>query len=435
MSSSNPTIYSPLAEDKQFIRLIEILPSNSPIISCKLKTFNLSYQCPPYIALSYTWGPRDPTVKINLNGEELFIRENLSLALEIIREKQKPTVTPFEKTRREAGGLGGITASLELLGVYGPKRRLIRSSLTSKPEDTTTPTKKVEDEDVDDYDNFAVVKKPSPTDSTTWRYFWIDAICIDQSNVLERNHQVKLMSLIYSHATSVLSWLGADIDDSDILLRHMRNTANLPTQILVRQLGPQKLEDAVSALAIREYWERVWIVQEIMLGTNVTLMCGQVCCPLQQVEEFFVAIRQGFSSKDCFLSDAIYDIVHTPAWQIIRNRINWKALKYEERSLYQVLGWWKNQECEDPRDKVFGLLALLPDAVTQDLMPDYRKSAAQVRDDVMKHLKGEVGVPQAAWGYHVSKMVDIMISVSERLGVPFEGMRQHFELVFSRPGS
>lgn len=31
-----------------------------------------------------------------------------------------------------------------------------------------------------------------------WRYFWIDAICIDQGNVLERNHQVQLMKDLYS---------------------------------------------------------------------------------------------------------------------------------------------------------------------------------------------------------------------------------------------
>lgn len=40
-----------------------------------------------------------------------------------------------------------------------------------------------------------------------WRYFWIDAICIDQGSVLERNHQVRLMKDIYSkvRGTSVQS--------------------------------------------------------------------------------------------------------------------------------------------------------------------------------------------------------------------------------------
>ena len=41
-----------------------------------------------------------------------------------------------------------------------------------------------------------------------FRTYWIDAICIDQSNVQERNHQVQLMKVIYSQAESVSIWLG-----------------------------------------------------------------------------------------------------------------------------------------------------------------------------------------------------------------------------------
>jgi hypothetical protein len=37
---------------------------------------------------------------------------------------------------------------------------------------------------------------------------WIDAICINQSDVLERNHQVKNMKLVYQAASAVLAWLG-----------------------------------------------------------------------------------------------------------------------------------------------------------------------------------------------------------------------------------
>jgi hypothetical protein len=35
------------------------------------------------------------------------------------------------------------------------------------------------------------------------RYLWIDAICIDQHNVGEKNHQVEMMSAIYGRAKSV----------------------------------------------------------------------------------------------------------------------------------------------------------------------------------------------------------------------------------------
>jgi len=38
--------------------------------------------------------------------------------------------------------------------------------------------------------------------------YWIDAICIDQESVLERNHQVQMMRQIYNNAQSVSIWLG-----------------------------------------------------------------------------------------------------------------------------------------------------------------------------------------------------------------------------------
>lgn len=45
--------------------------------------------------------------------------------------------------------------------------------------------------------------------------FWIDAICIDQTNVRERNHQVNLMRDIYTRAEKVYIWLGKEADESD----------------------------------------------------------------------------------------------------------------------------------------------------------------------------------------------------------------------------
>jgi len=46
------------------------------------------------------------------------------------------------------------------------------------------------------------------------RYLWVDAICINQSDVLERNHQVPLMRLIYTQAETVRVWLGCGKPES-----------------------------------------------------------------------------------------------------------------------------------------------------------------------------------------------------------------------------
>lgn len=40
--------------------------------------------------------------------------------------------------------------------------------------------------------------------------FWIDQICIDQSNSQERGHQVGFMREIYKNASEVVVWLGKE---------------------------------------------------------------------------------------------------------------------------------------------------------------------------------------------------------------------------------
>ena len=45
------------------------------------------------------------------------------------------------------------------------------------------------------------------------RILWIDAICINQTNVSEKNHQVYQMHTIFANAAEVLVWLGESDDD------------------------------------------------------------------------------------------------------------------------------------------------------------------------------------------------------------------------------
>ena len=52
----------------------------------------------------------------------------------------------------------------------------------------------------------------------TSRLLWIDAICINQNNIAERNQQVQIMGLIYRCARRVLVWLGSGTPSSDSAL-------------------------------------------------------------------------------------------------------------------------------------------------------------------------------------------------------------------------
>ncbi|KAI8225327.1 Heterokaryon incompatibility protein 6, OR allele [Colletotrichum sp. SAR 10_96] len=53
------------------------------------------------------------------------------------------------------------------------------------------------------------------------RILWIDAICIDQTNLQERGHQVGQMSDIYRQADQVLVWLGPSTYETKVLMESL----------------------------------------------------------------------------------------------------------------------------------------------------------------------------------------------------------------------
>jgi hypothetical protein len=104
-------------------------------------------------------------------------------------------------------------------------------------------------------------------------YLWCDAICIDQANDNERNHQVQLMSQIYRNAHSVLAWLGEEDRDSSTTLSQIRSMS-----VMENSFGELSLRETIRrglvALSERTYWTRIWIVQEITVAEVIKLFCG-----------------------------------------------------------------------------------------------------------------------------------------------------------------
>jgi hypothetical protein len=56
-------------------------------------------------------------------------------------------------------------------------------------------------------------------------YYWIDALCMDQSNIPERNDQVERMGDVFKRADGVIVWLGKEDEFTSDALKTMRNIA------------------------------------------------------------------------------------------------------------------------------------------------------------------------------------------------------------------
>lgn len=110
------------------------------------------------------------------------------------------------------------------------------------------------------------------------RLFWIDAICIDQSNNGERNHQVQMMSQIYSGAESVLIWLGVEEGSPELhaAMSAMQRMAEQPRAVGRKYISQQEHSSALSAFGEVAYWRRMWIIQEVVLAKRIMICSGSL---------------------------------------------------------------------------------------------------------------------------------------------------------------
>jgi hypothetical protein len=104
--------------------------------------------------------------------------------------------------------------------------------------------------------------------------YWIDAICINQQDVKERNQQILLMPKIYTTACRVLAWLGPCprfLDDTRIGVAVGTPRSDLSDNNWEAVLLPKIVR---WYLLSRPYFMRVWIVQEVLLAKRLDFLMG-----------------------------------------------------------------------------------------------------------------------------------------------------------------
>ncbi|RSL58852.1 hypothetical protein CEP54_007562 [Fusarium duplospermum] len=258
----NPSIYQPLDNPSQEIRLLQIEspPQFSPgqitpvtvvgflgaLLSppqqtrapakFKLLTFKLD-EAPPYKALSYTWGNPDVAGTILVDGQDISAGQNLFTALQ--RLYQDDTI----------------------------------------------------------------------------EYIWADALCINQSDDEEKSHQVPLMSQIYSRAETVFIWLGEELSSTEkaftflqtslLYARELidvmgieanaRNGTSASTdfprlnEFMLEKTGSlisDSSRQAMEQVFKNPYWTRVWVLQEFSYASKCHLICGRHTFDMANVHYF-----------------------------------------------------------------------------------------------------------------------------------------------------
>ena len=107
---------------------------------------------------------------------------------------------------------------------------------------------------------------------------WIDAICIDQANLVEKGLQVDMMGNIFRRGQKVIVWLGPAEKSLADALTCLQPPEQQPTdQISMReasQSSGRRNEKALAQLFENPYWSRLWVVQEFLLASRLSTQCG-----------------------------------------------------------------------------------------------------------------------------------------------------------------
>ena len=213
---------------------------------------------------------------------------------------------------------------------------------------------------------------------------WIDALCINQEDDLEKSNQVRRMKAIYEHAQRVLAWLGEEDEFTeqafDLLEQYASLCNDSETRDNVKTWSITKAgQDALRSIFKRSYFTRLWVLQEYAVCGKVALRCGQ---KELTIEVFNAALDRLLQYTDTITWAAI-DAAN--ASLVVKARYNFRDCG-ETPDLLHCLFIGLNKNVSDPRDKVFGLLGLADNNVTAAISADYSKMVQDAYRDVARYV-------------------------------------------------
>ncbi|KAH9896382.1 heterokaryon incompatibility protein-domain-containing protein [Xylariomycetidae sp. FL2044] len=309
--------YLPLDRSIKSLRLVGF-DLDDEGINLKIKRFPFA-NCPAYVALSYEWGPS--------TSQE----HDITLTVESPRGPRPQAFSVREN----------LWAALHEL------KRLVKS-----PRDAAfTPMHALPN------------------------CFWIDAICINQADPLERGHQVNMMKDIFTSAVFSISWLGPADGKSDLAFRLPSGSAmeDLPPEERTRQLEiDRENHTGLRSLLQRSYWKRMWIVQEFLVPRDILILCGTHGM-------WFDALYDSYNRHP----DTMFKDLES-GWRLLQERGRRKTCLRGPVGFYtldRLITEFGAGLCHDPRDRVFSLLSLVrrtAQDVDAGMMADYTITPTQL---------------------------------------------------------
>ncbi|KAL8904683.1 MAG: hypothetical protein Q9207_003102 [Kuettlingeria erythrocarpa] len=236
--------------------------------------------------------------------------------------------------------------------------------------------------------------------------WWIDSICINQEDALERSEQVRKMARIYAAALITTVWLGEEDEYTAPAMELLDALEPVELQKLKRidplapcdgmeelcreELGfsiDPRAWTALSWLYKRRFFRRVWVLQECALSMAKMWVCGsRLINPDKLLVVSDYLLSSGWSNLRGFdnVGAAPSALAMHPASYtslLLRSMMD-QGPTFGSR-LVTALVHSRMCESTDPRDKIYALIGFFDGSHEerrsyQILSPDYTKSVGQI---------------------------------------------------------
>ncbi|KAH8201492.1 hypothetical protein TruAng_004340 [Truncatella angustata] len=202
------------------------------------------------------------------------------------------------------------------------------------------------------------------------RHLWIDAICLNQDDHVEKAQQIPLMGYIYGQSQQVHIWLGTDNSTITQLFAFFRAASQLREtnqQVISTRVaslmtkyfkdasidetfsqgiflpGAVEALDSITKFFDRHWFSRRWVIQEAYVARQAIVHCGKYSIPMGLVA----------SAANKFQS---MDISSYP----IRMAANLHRLKSSNKLTLMELLWnFHEARCAEKKDRIAALAGLI----------------------------------------------------------------------------
>lgn len=338
-----------LMEYDTSIRLVKVLhPYKDGTPRCKVEERDMAADSQAmlyrYTCLSYVWGSPEHSRWIILNGHPFRVRKNLWDFLCVVSQ-------------------------IKVRSADRDTTKLYPDTGTRQPHNDLQSTS---------------VEFQNSAKHNIFEFMWIDALCIDQTSTVEKNHQVQRMGHIYSHAEQVVAWLGNQPKVANLFVYFLDDLATATGATLEQ-------EDFLKAFCEDQYWKRAWITQELLLGNAVFLLAQGVMIHLAHLHRFVANIDiNEFDPDYLFGSSPERDIIQKAFKLLVEGIVRGGT----SLNLIENIELYGHKLCADPRDLAYSLLSVSNDGTK--LQVDYDYDIFKLAKDIMSMSESSLCIKRAA---------------------------------------